>query len=243
VSAVRWIEEPAVLGATVNPVQWHWRANCYDACLEKCIEEHGGVDVPLVSDLCASKCYDDSGCAALPYQTRAEYQVATGKTVPVDPVVSACAARAANRETCRLVCEASGFFGLPICADFCLDQLCTAGFVITPKGAQAVLGKVGPCLTKCFADANALSNPSARAAALAACQSTCNLAAALAALPPSERSPVQACPSGQILVGGKCSPISGSKTEPAKFSAARSSWLPIAVVAAAVAAVALAGRS
>lgn len=55
------------LGATIVPKPWETRGDCYAACEQECINENGGLWLPLVNDYCAASCFDDSGCEDLPF--------------------------------------------------------------------------------------------------------------------------------------------------------------------------------
>jgi hypothetical protein len=66
----------AGLGATYT------RGACYTDCENKCIEENGGVWIPLLNDYCASSCFDDAGCENLPYSKDPEFPDLPGAVLP-----------------------------------------------------------------------------------------------------------------------------------------------------------------
>lgn len=117
---------------------------------------------------------------------------------------------------------------LPICKNICLDELCGKGFILTPHGMKKVMAEVAPCLIKCHADAASL-DPAARAAALAACPSTCALVDALNKLPPEDKKPAK---TAKV-------PIPSGKTSPSVGAAATgigAGWVILGVVGAVAAA-------
>jgi len=205
---LQWLAEPVSwLGASVQPDKWHWRGNCYNACLDACIAERG-ADVPPFTDICAADCYDKSGCAKLAYGTQQEYLAQTSHVGVFDQGEVACRAHQPNSDVCGYICDAArlgwGDSEFETCKRICISGACTQGFLITPSAMQKVMAGSGACLTKCYADAAKLADPTARAAANAACPSTCALAAELAKLPPKDKPSTRACPDGHILIDGAC---------------------------------------
>jgi len=75
---VDWVRETRALGvgAITNPQKWKDSGQCFDECWRQCNEELNispipGVPAapPIFDTFCAAKCFDDSGCATLPYAT------------------------------------------------------------------------------------------------------------------------------------------------------------------------------
>jgi hypothetical protein len=116
-----------------------------------------------------------------------------------EPTYTDCAANEANKNACYYSCIAAGSSGwnallATACQSVCITEACGNGILLTPRGLQKVVPKIADCLTYCRTQAEKLSDSSARAAALAACPSTCMLAAELAKLPPEDKQNAKTAP-------------------------------------------------
>jgi hypothetical protein len=90
---VTWVQESSELGAVVNPQSFKTSGDCFDECWRRCNEEFNISPIPgapaappMLDVICAAKCYDDSGCASLPYKPPGS--ISTSESLPVPGVPS-----------------------------------------------------------------------------------------------------------------------------------------------------------